>query len=190
MVDELSVDINREGKRELDVPASIEVVGSFDIRFVNHGEALHVHLNANDALSRVITVDAGNRHVPGNGERRVHVDVNTDVLDGDAVEGKLEVATSYGAEQQWIDVVIKDPDSAHNTVQVDEDLAAPTPERRSYIDRPELFVLGLGVIAVIVVALVWLVLDAPVVATGAAVVAGGVLVALVFLLRSRIGGGL
>ena len=70
MTDELPVHINREGVRELEVPDTIEATDSFDVRFVNHGEALHVHLNTGDGLSRVVTVDAGNRHVPGNGERR------------------------------------------------------------------------------------------------------------------------
>lgn len=181
--DELPVHVNREGRRELDVPQSIEVTGSFDIRFVNHGEATHVHLNPDEALSRVTTVDAGNRHVPGDGERRVHVAVDTDAIEGESIHGTLEVATSYGAEQQWIDVEVKDPAVASSPVAVDESLGQPTPDTPSLYDRPELLVLGLGVLVLGLALLVGMVIEESLIMLGVGIVGLGVLVALVFLLK-------
>lgn len=175
--------INREGRRELDVPDSIEVTGSFDVRFINHGEALHVHLNTSDALSRAVTVDAGNRHVPGNGERRVRIDVDTDALEDDSLFGKLEISTSYGAEQRLIDVEVKDPTVVQTTVDIDESLAEPPRNNTTLLDRPELFVLGLGLLAVVLAALTAAVLDDTLVAAGVGVVVVGVLVALGLILR-------
>jgi hypothetical protein len=183
VTDELPVRINREGRRELEVADSIEVTGSFDVRFINHGEALHVHLNTSDQLSQVVTVDAGNRHVPGDGERRVRIEVDTDALDGDSAFGKLEVSTSYGAEQHSIDVEVKDPTVARTTVDVDDALAEPPRSTATLLDRPELFVLALGLIAVVLAALTAAVINATLVAVGVGVVVTGVVVALVFILR-------
>ena len=183
MTDELPVHISREGARELEVPDSIEVTGSFDVRFVNHGEALHVHLNTSERLSQVVTVDAGNRHVPGNGERRVHIVVDTDALDGESLHGKLEVSTGYGAEQHWIDVEVKDPAAARTTVEVDETLAEPSPDTRRVLDWPELVVLALALLALGLAALTAYIVDDTLVVAGIGVVLVGVLVALVLLLR-------
>lgn len=181
--DELRVHINRDGARELDVPNSIEVTGSFDIRFINHGEALHVHLNASDALADVTTIDTGNRHVPGNGERRIHVDVDTDAIDGESVHGRLEVTTGYGAIQRFIDVEVKNPAVAETGVQVSESLAEPAPDRKTLVDRPELLVIGLGILALFLAAVVGLVIEETLVLMGVGVVAVGVLVALIFILK-------
>jgi len=183
VTDELPVHIGRERARELEVPDSIEVTGSFDVRFVNHGEALHVHLNTSEQLSRVVTVDAGNRHVPGNGERRVHLAVDTDALAGESVHGRLEVSTGYGAEQHWIDVEVKDPAVARTTVDVDETLAEPSPDSTSLLDRPELVVLALALLALGLAALTAYIVDATLVVAGVGVVLVGVLAALVLLLR-------
>jgi hypothetical protein len=177
------VHINREGMRELDVPDSIEVTGSFDVRFVNHGEALHVHLNTSEQLSRVVTVDAGNRHVPGSGERRVRIEADTDALDGDSVFGTLEVSTSYGAEQHWIDVEVKDPSVARTTVDVDDALAEPPSSDPTLLDRPAVVVAGLGLLALVLAALVGFVVGDILVVAGLGVVFVGVLAALALLVR-------
>ena len=183
MTDELPVQINREGRRELDVPDAVDVTGSFDVRFVNHGDALHVHLSADESLSRVATVDAGNRHVPGNGERRVRIDVDSDALDGDSAFGTLEVTTSYGAEQHLVDVEITDPAVTRTTVDIDQSLAEPSRSNVTLFDRPELFVLGLGLVAVVLAAVTAAVVDDALVGAGVGVVLAGVAVALVLILR-------
>jgi hypothetical protein len=183
VTDELPVHINREGVRELEVPDTIEATDSFDVRFVNHGEALHVHLNTGDGLSRVVTVDAGNRHVPGNGERRVRIDIDT--LDGESAFGtlELELSTSYGAEQHQIDVEIKDPAVTRTTVDVDDTLAEPPRTGATVFDRPELVVLALGLLAVVLAAITAAVVDDILVVAGVGVVLTGVLLALALLLR-------
>ena len=183
MTDELPVRINREGRRELSGPDTVDVTGSFDVRFVNHGEALHVHLSADESLSRVATVDAGNRHVPGNGERRVRIDVDSDALDGDSVFGTLEMTTSYGAKQHLVDVEITDPAVTRTTVDIDQSLAEPSRSNVTLFDRPELFVLGLGLVAVVLAALTAAVVDDSLVGAGVGVVLAGVAVALVLILR-------
>lgn len=183
MTDELPVHINRDGMRELEVPDSIEVTDSFDVAFINHGEALHVHLNTSERLSQVVTVDAGNRHVPGNGERRVRISVDTSTLDGDSVFGKLEISTSYGAEQRWIDVEVKDPEVTRTTVEVDETLAEPADSKPSLLDRSGLAVLGLGLLALVLATLTAAVLDETLVVAGVGVVLVGVLAAVALVLR-------
>jgi hypothetical protein len=183
VTDELPVHINREGVRELEVPDTIEATDSFDVRFVNHGEALHVHLNTGDGLSRVVTVDAGNRHVPGNGERRVRIDVDIDALNEESAFGTLELSTSYGAEQHQIDVEIKDPAVTRTTVDVDDTLAEPPRTGATVFDRPELVVLALGLLAVVLAAITAAVVDDILVVAGVGVVLTGVLLALALLLR-------
>lgn len=175
--------INREGRRELDVPDTVTVAGSFDVRLVNHGEALHVHLSADETLSRVVTVGAGNRHVPGNGERRVRIDVDSDAIEGDSVFGTLEVTTSYGAEQHLVDVEITDPAVTRTTVDVGQSLGEPSRGSVTLFDRPELFVLGLGLVAVVLAAVTAAVVDDALVGAGVGVVLAGVAVALVLILR-------
>jgi hypothetical protein len=183
VTDELPVRINREGRRELDVPGSIEVTGSFDVRFVNHGEALHVHLATSDGLSRVVTVDAGNRHVPGNGERRVRIDVDTDAIAGEAAYGQLDVSTGYGAEERGIDVEVRDPATVRTAVDVDDSLASPPRDDVTLFDRPELVVLGLGLLAVVLAATTAAVVDSGLAVAGVGVVLVGLVVALGYVLR-------
>ena len=178
MTDELPVYVNRDGRRTLDAPDTIEVTDSFDVRFVNRGEATHVHLNADDRLSRVVTVDAGNRHVPGDGERRVRIDVDTGALDRATAHGTLAVSTGYGAERHPIDVEVRDPETAQTGVDVDERLAEPPERDVTLLDRPGLVVLGLAVCAAALAAVTAVVVDETVVAVGVGVVVGGVLVAL------------
>lgn len=183
MTDEVPVHVNREGMRELDAPDSVEVTDSFDVAFINHGEALHVHLNTSERLSQVVTVDAGNRHVPGHGERRVRVTVDTDALSGESVFGTLEVSTSYGAETSRVDVEVQDPATAQNTVEVAETLAEPPDDARSPLDRSELAVLAFGTIALALAGLTALVVDDTLVVAGLGVVLVGVLAAVVLVVR-------
>lgn len=183
MTDELPVYVNREGVRELEVPDTIEATDSFDVRFVNHGEALHVHLNTGEGLSRVVTVDAGNRHVPGNGERRVRIDVDVTALDGESVFGTLELSTGYGAEQHQIDVEVRDPAVTRTTVDIDGTLTEPPQTGTTVFDRPELAVLALGVFAVVLAAITAAVVDDILAVAGVGVVLTGVVLALALLLR-------
>ena len=81
MTDELPVHISREELHTLEVPGSFQATGPFDVRLINHGESLHIHLHLDDPLSNVAAIDAGNHYVERDSQRYVHVDVDTDRLD-------------------------------------------------------------------------------------------------------------
>jgi len=186
VTDELAVHISREKRHVIEVAPSFDATGSFDIRLINHGTSLHVHLHLDDSLSEVAAVDAGNHYVESESERRVRVTVDTDSLDGEELLGKLKIASAYGAETRWVDIDVSEPEPERETVIVDESLARPPPTEPStepVVANPVALVLGLALVALLVAGLVVLLVDDPFVVTGSLVVVGGVLVALVFLLR-------
>jgi hypothetical protein len=123
--DTLPVHLNRDTLHSLEVPAGIETDGSFDVVLENHGEAIHVHLHLDDALSEVARLDANNHYVKANGERavRVHVDEPREL------HGKVKVVTSYGATTRYVDVDLVEPVVEDNTVTVDESLTKPQPRQ-------------------------------------------------------------
>lgn len=177
----LPVHISREKLHSLEVPASVEVEESFDVRLINHGEPLHVHLHLDDLLSQVASLDAGNHYVEGESERRVRVDVDPDGLGEETLHGKIKVATAYGAETRWVDVDVSEPDPESGSVQVDESLSNPQPVEEPgepVVDRQQLAVMGLGVLALVIAAVSALVLQASVVTVGAVLVLGGVVLAV------------
>lgn len=182
----LPVHLSRDSLHSLEVPPSFEAEGSFDIKLVNHGESIHVHLHLDDSLSEVATLDAGNHYVEGGTERYVRVEVDTERIDGERHLGKLKVASAYGAETRWIDVEIAEPDPTSGSVQVDESLATPQPREvpdESPLSNPAVPVLALGVLAIIVAVAAAAVFQAMVVAVGALIVLVGVVGALFFLAR-------
>jgi hypothetical protein len=183
--DTLPVHVSREELHSLGVPPSFETTGSFDIRLINHGESLHVHLHLDDDLTDVAELDAGNHYVEGDSERRVRVTVDTARIEGDELLGKLKVASAYGSETRWIDVTVRKPDPEANTVQVDESLAKPQPrtDDDEFSVPPAVPVVALGAVVLLVVALAAVLFQGLVVLAGAVVVVGGVLSALFFLFR-------
>lgn len=190
MTAELPVHISREEVHGLDVPPAIEIDGTFDIRLVNHGKALHVHVHLDDDLSDVADIDAGNHYVEGESERAIPVDVDTDALaelDGPTLIGKVKVASGYGAETRWVDIEARPPEDENDGVEVDESLAKPQSKEPepSLLEEPEIPVLALGAIALLVAALTALVLEDTLIFAGSLVVLGGVLAALFFLLQSE-----
>lgn len=124
MPDTLPVHLNRESLHSLDVPEAVETDGSFDVVLANHGEAVHVHLHLDDALSRLASLDANNHYVQAESERPVRVTVH----EQGAVRGKLKVVTGYGAETRYVDVDVTEPAPSEERVQVDESLAKPAPK--------------------------------------------------------------
>lgn len=185
MPDELPVHISREELHSLEVPGTFEVTGPFEVRLINHGQSVHVHLHLDDELSKVADIDAGNHYVEGDSERHIRVDVDSDGLGENEVFGKLKVASGYGAQTRWIDVVVTEPDPDADTVTVDESLAQPQPEPEdsSLFDNPEIPVLVLGAIALLVAALTALILEDTLIMFGSLIVLGGVIAALFFLLQ-------
>jgi hypothetical protein len=188
VTDELSVHINRDELHSLDVPESFETDDSFDIRLVNHGQPLHVHLHLDDPLSERAKIEAVNHYVEG--ERLVRVEANTDGLDGSTYVGKLKIASGYGATTRWIDVELTEPREAAKSMNIDESLAKPQPKEPepSLFDRPEIPVLALAAVALALGAVTAVLIDSTAVLVGSLVVLGGVLVALFFLVRNELVG--
>ena len=120
MTDRLVAHINRTGIHSLEVPDSFETEGSFVVDLRNDGEATHVHLHLDDALSEVARLDAGNHYVAGDSSREVRVHVSPG---GESVRGKLKVVTAYGAETRFVDVTVE-PERA-GSVAVDPELSKP-----------------------------------------------------------------
>jgi len=187
--DTLAVHVNRGGLHELEVPDVFETTGTFDLRLINHGQSVHVHLHLDDALSEVATIDAGNHFVDGESERVVRVHVN-----GSApVRGKLKVASAYGAETRYVDVTLVEPeDDGDDTVEIDESLSRPSSTEAepgggplsALVESPEVVVLALGAVALTVAAVAALVFDDGVVLLGSLAVVGAVLVAMYILVTS------
>jgi hypothetical protein len=183
----LPVHISREQLHSLEVPATFEADGSFDIRLINHAESLHVHLHLDDPLSEIADLDAGNHYVEGETERRVRVEVDTDALGEKPHFGKIKVATAYGAETRWIDVELTEPDETPNSIQIDESLSNPQPKEQSQgslLDAQQLPVLILGVVALLIALLSAVVFQETAITAGALLVFTGVVTALLFLSRS------
>jgi hypothetical protein len=117
----LAADVNRSGVHTLSVPEAFETDDSFTVELRNHGEATHVHLHLDDALSRVADLEAGNHYVEGDTTRPVRISVRDGVTE--AVRGKLKVVTAYGAETHYVDVTVTP--SQKQPVEVDPDLSKP-----------------------------------------------------------------
>lgn len=189
MPGELPVHVNRESLHSIDVQPSFEAHGPFDVRLVNYGESIHVHLHLDDSLSRVAAIDAPNHYVESESARVVRVAVDEDALETTPVRGKIKIASAYGAETRWIDVTISEPAPAESSVQVDESLAQPQSSTDEpapgLLHRPEVAVLALGFVALLVALGAALVFPEPLLLVSSLVVLGGVLVAMFFLSRGE-----
>lgn len=119
--DRLLVEVNRDGARSLEVPDSVTVDRSFTVDLRNHGEACHVHLHLDDALSRVARLDTANHHVPGGSRRPVPVHVS-EPDSYEPVRGQLKVSIGFGQETRFIDVTV----DVDEPVDIDPDLASPS----------------------------------------------------------------
>lgn len=188
MSDTLPVHLSRDDLHSLEVPPSFETTGSFDVDLRNHGESLHVHLHLDDTLSAVASIEAGNHFVDGQSNRIVRVTVDDTVQT--PVHGKLKVVSAYGSQTRYVDVEIVEPELGDGQVRVDEslskpqsDTSQPEPSSQSLPAGPELFVLLLGVAALLIAFVAAVVTGTTAVVLGALVVVGGVLAAIVFVLR-------
>lgn len=182
MPDSLPVHLNRTDIHSLEVPNEFDATGSFDVQLVNHGEALHVHLHLDDALSSVASLAATNHYVQAETERPVRVTV-----DGDGpVRGKLKVVTAYGAETRYIDIYIPEGGTENEPVIVDDALSKPQPKPASE-SNPGLDALSAGPIlaaggfTVLIAGLITLVLTGNVLVTVGAVLAVTILVGVLFV---------
>ena len=118
----LSVDLNRDGLHRIAAPSAFETDGPFEIWLRNHGEAIHVHLNLDEELSTVASLDESNHYVAPYSRRAVEIE--TERIDT-AVTGRLKIVTSYGAESAYTTVTVSPPGTVTERVVVDERLAKP-----------------------------------------------------------------
>ena len=189
----LLVELNRGQLHDVEAPAEFATSEPFSVELRNHGEAVHVHVRADDALAAAARIDAdGNLFVERETTKSVPVGVGP--VD-DPVTGTLEIATGYGSETRAVQVTIE-PESEGDGVDVDETLSQPQqpdPEpdgppigerlASALPGRRTVPVLVLGVVAIAVAAAVANAVRSPAVLLGAGVVVGAVLVAIVALLR-------
>ena len=151
MPDALTIHVNQGELHALDLPESFEASESFDVRLVNHGEATHVHLHLDDALSELATIGAPNHHVERNSERRVGVTLTED----GSTRGNLKVVTAYGATTRYVDIRLTEPEESDEPVAVSEALRKPQPrpERNTAgSDIPLAPVVGVGAVAILLAA--------------------------------------
>ncbi|WP_251330917.1 DUF7524 family protein [Haloplanus pelagicus] len=189
----LLVELNRGELHEVEAPAEFATGEPFSVELRNHGEAVHVHVHADDALSAVARVDAdGNVFVERETTRSVPVGVS-DVAE--PVTGTLEIATGYGSESRTVEVTVEPADEGRD-VDVDETLSRPPESERTTESTPltrqlasvlpgrrSLPVLFLGLVAIGIAASVANAVDSPLVLVGAGVVVGAVVVSLVVIFQ-------
>lgn len=113
----LSVHLNRANLHAIELPESFETSKSFVIELDNHGEAAHVHLRLDDALSESASLSTSNHYVRPGAVTRVPISVH----DEGPVTGRLTVATAYGSETEDIDITIG-PTAGKEKVEIDESL--------------------------------------------------------------------
>jgi hypothetical protein len=185
--DELPIHISREELHSVEAPDGFETDGSFDVRLVNHGNSLHVHLHLDDRLSEVARMEATNHYVEGDSERVVRVEVAGNRTED--VFGKLKIVSAYGAQTRWVDVEVLTPEDEGGAVQVDESLGKPNPDPDpetggfSLGDRPELLVGAFGLLALAIAGVSVAISGSLMVTLGALAVFVGVTVAAVLLLE-------
>lgn len=180
MPESLPVHVNRQELHGLEVPAEFVTDDSFTIHLRNHGEATHVHLHLDEALSSTASIDATNHYVEGGGERYVSVSVHGN----DRVRGTLKVVCAHGATTRYVTVIIEEPDTSSGPVEVDESLSKPKPRPRespSLLREESLPIVALAIAALAVALVLAIAFGNALV--GAAVVAVGVVAAAVVLLR-------
>lgn len=188
MTDTLPVHFNRQERHSLEVPPSFETADSFVIAVTNHGEAGRIHVHLDDGLPEIASIDDTNFYVEANGTTEIPVSVHGT----DHVFGKIKLVSGYGAVTRWVDVEVTEPDD-DESVEIDEDLAKPQPRDETQSgatghtpllgDSPILPVLSLGLVALLVAVGAAAFFKSTVVAVGALLVLGAVLVAGYLLLQ-------
>lgn len=189
----LSVELNADGVHSIDAPDRITVDAPFTVELVNRGQPVHVHLNVDDALSRVASLSATNHFVEGESTSQVRVETRAP---SEPVTGKLKVVTGYGTEIHYVDVTVEPPPAEAQPVDVDETLAKPpepepepTPTERltagtdAGLGRGVVPTVAVAVVAVAVAVGIGLLVDSAVVLLGAGVVVGAAIAAVLFVLR-------
>ena len=119
----LVVHLNRGELHEIEPTTSVyETDGSFEVALRNHGQAVHVHLRLDGALSSVASLPDPNYFVATDATETVRIDVQ----DGAEVRGSLEVVSGYGKTDARVRVHVGIDDDP--PVEVGDSLATPESE--------------------------------------------------------------
>ena len=184
---QLIVSLNEDGLHSIAAPQSFETSEPFDVVLDNSGEAVHVHLNLDETLSAVADIRANNHYVESEGSRPISVDVTARTT---TVTGRLKIATGYGSEVTYTRITVQPPSEDPQRVTVDESLATPQREpaekptpaeqigARLIDDDGAKLLVGFGLLAVVLTAIVAASLNSGIVIAGAAVVLLGVVIAV------------
>jgi|GEM_PF-223660 len=113
----LQVGLNRADLHSIELPSTFEASESFVIELDNHGEAAHVHLRLDEALSEVASLPTSNHYVRPGATTRVPVSVH----DTGPVDGILTIATAYGSQTEDVELTIA-PTAGKRRVEVDDSL--------------------------------------------------------------------
>jgi hypothetical protein len=113
----LAVHLNREDLHSVELPTTFASADSFVVELDNHGEATHVHLRLDDALSAIASIPTSNHYVRPGATTRVPIRVSDD----GPVTGLLTVATAYGSQTEAVEISIE-PTAGKERVEIDESL--------------------------------------------------------------------
>jgi hypothetical protein len=113
----LAVHLNRAELHSIELPGSFASADSFVVELDNHGEATHVHLRLDDALSEIASIPTSNHYVRPGATVRVPIRVS----DNGPVTGALTVATAYGSQTEVVEISIE-PTAGKERVDIDESL--------------------------------------------------------------------
>ncbi|EMA50960.1 DUF7524 family protein [Halococcus thailandensis] len=117
----LSVHLNRAELHAVELPATFASSDSFVVELDNHGEATHVHLRIDDALSEIASIPTSNHYVRPGATVRVPIRVH----ESGPVTGHLTVATAYGSQTEEVEITIE-PTAGKQRVEIDESLIERT----------------------------------------------------------------
>ena len=183
----LTVTLNAEHPHDLSVDPSFSTTDTFAVELDNQGQAVHVHLNLDDELSRVVSLRAGNHFVDGGQTKVVTLPVEST---SEPVTGKLKIVSGYGSETAYVDVTVSPGSGGKPPVDIDETLSKPArrePEpglvdvvgdTLPRLDSGALPLVVLAVVALVLAAAVASVFESFAITLGAAVVVVGVFAAL------------
>ena len=113
----LAVHLNRADLHSVELPDSFASSDSFVVELDNHGEATHVHLRLDDALSEIAAIPTSNHYVRPGATVRVPVRVH----ESGPVTGVLTVATAYGSQSEEVEITVE-PTAGKRRVDIDESL--------------------------------------------------------------------
>lgn len=183
MTEELLVHLKREELHSVDVSASIQAHGSFEVVFINHAGSVHAHLQLDGDITEVARIQNNNPHIANNSRRSVRIHVDKSRLSDRPITGKLKVGTGYGAKANWVNIELRSQPKKATEVDVEQSLRqASTGRIQTLVETPELLVVILGGVAILLALSATLAFEPNVILLSSLALLLGVAVALIILL--------